>query len=93
MHKKVFSTAPRQDHAGFKMTFSNGYTLSVAFGEHTYSDQGQSTAEVAACHSREGYWLAFDEGAWEQTPDGRTAVLGHQTPDQVAQHIEIISKL
>lgn len=93
MHKKAFLTAPRQDHAGFQITFSNGYTLSVAFGEHTYSDQGQSTAEVAAWHSGEDHWLAFEEGAWEETPDGRTAVLGHQTPDQVAHHMEIISKL
>ena len=75
------------------MTFSNGYTFSVSYSEFSYSDQGESTAEVAAWHYGEDHWLAFQGGAWVIVPDGRTAVLGHQTPDQIAHHIEIISKL
>ena len=78
---------------GFTMTFSNGYTFSVSYSEFSYSDQGQTTAEVAVWHSKEEHWLAFEDGAWVVVPDGRTAVLGHQTPDQIAGHIEIISKL
>tara|TARA_R110000822_G_C15324121_1_gene493997 strand:+ start:1953 stop:2222 length:270 start_codon:yes stop_codon:yes gene_type:complete len=77
----------------FQLTFSNGYTLSVAFGEHSYSDQGESTAEVAAWHYGEDHWLAFEGGTWQQLPQGETSVLGHQTPEQVAHHIKIISKL
>ena len=78
---------------GFQVTFSNGYTLSVAFGENTYSDQGVTTAEVAAWHYGEDHWLAFEGGAWVIVPDRHSAVLGHQTSDQIASHIEIISKL
>jgi len=78
---------------GFKMTFSNGYTFSVSYSEFSYSDQGQTTAEVAVWHSKEEHWLAFEDGAWVIVPEGRTAVLGHQTPDQIASHMEIISKL
>ena len=72
------------------MTFRNGYTLSVIYGERSYSDQGESTAEVAAWHSKEDHWLAFEEGAWMEVPDGRSAVLGHQTPDQVAELIQAL---
>jgi hypothetical protein len=33
---------------GFHITFENGYTVSVQFGKGNYSDQGETTAEVAA---------------------------------------------
>jgi hypothetical protein len=79
--------------SGFIMTFSNGYTFSVSFSERSYSDQGETTAEVAAWHSKEDHWLYFQDGAWVIVPEGRSAVLGHQTPDQIASHMEIISKL
>ena len=89
MAGRAFSSTSK----GFQVTFSNGYTLSVAFSEHSYSDQGESTAEVAAWHYGEDHWLAFEGGAWVIVPEGHTAVLGHQTPDQIAHHMEIISKL
>lgn len=73
---------------GFKMTFSNGYTISVIFGESSKSDQGETTAEVAVWHSVKGHWLAFKEGAWVKLPLLCTEVLGHQTPDQVADLIQ-----
>jgi hypothetical protein len=78
---------------GFQVTFSNGYTLSVSFSEHSYSDQGESTAEVAAWHYGEDHWLAFERETWEMIPEGESAVLENQTPEQVARHMEIISKL
>jgi hypothetical protein len=89
MVDKSFSSTSK----GFQMTFSSGYTISVIYRERSYSDQGKTTAEVAAWHSKEDHWLAFEGGAWGIVPDGHSAVLGHQTPDQVASHIEIISKL
>ena len=70
------------------MTFSNGCTISVAFGERTYSDQGQTTAEVAIW-LRDDY-LAYKDGAWVKLPGGKTSVLGHQTPDQVADLIQAL---
>jgi hypothetical protein len=75
------------------MTFSSGYTISVSFSEFSYSDQGETTAEVAVWHSKEDHWLCFEDGAWVIVPEGHSAVLGHQTPDQIASHMEIISKL
>lgn len=95
---KAFELSTKQhpvfgQNRGFKMTFSNGYTISVIFGDSSKSDQGESTAEVAVWHSVKGHWLICKEGAWEELPLFSTEVLGHQTPDQVAQHIEIISKL
>jgi len=89
MVDKSFSSTSK----GFQMTFSSGYTFSVSYSEFSYSDQGETTAEVAVWHSKEDHWLCFEDGAWVIVPDGRTAVLGHQTPDQVASHMEIISKL
>jgi hypothetical protein len=32
----------------FSMKFGNGNAISVVFGKGTYSDQGETTAEVAA---------------------------------------------
>lgn len=79
-------------HSGFIMTFSNGYTFSVSFRERSYSDQGETTAEVAVWHSKEDHWLCFEDGAWEVVPEGRSAVLGHQTPDQIAELISALQK-
>ena len=89
MVDKSFSSTDKN----FQMTFRNGYTISVVFGERSYSDQGETTAEVAAWHSKEDHWLQFVDGAWVIVPGGHSEVLGHQTPDQVARHIEAISKL
>jgi hypothetical protein len=89
MAGRAFSSTSK----GFQVTFSNGYTLSVSFSEHSYSDQGESTAEVAAWHYGEDHWLAFEEEAWVTVPEGHPVVLGNQTPEQVARHMEIISKL
>jgi hypothetical protein len=79
-------------HSGFIMTFSNGYTISVSYSERSYSDQGETTAEVAVWHSKEDHWLAFEDGAWVIVPDGHSEVLGHQTPDQIAELISALQK-
>jgi hypothetical protein len=36
---------------GFTMTFANGCTASVAFGDVNYCDQGETTAEVCSWNS------------------------------------------
>ena len=47
---KAFSTQTNEtyDQDGFQITFANGCTISVVFGKYTYSDSGETTAEVAA---------------------------------------------
>lgn len=61
---------PRSE--GFKMTFANGYTVSVAFGDGNYGD-GQATAEVGAWDA-DGNWIRLTEN---------DSVIGWQTPDEV----------
>jgi len=60
MKNKAFKTTVELGyHDGFQMTFENGCTISVQFSKHTYSDEGQTTAEVAAWDNQ-GNWLMFD---------------------------------
>lgn len=88
-NKTAFSVTSTQfRQKGFQMTFSNGCTISVVFGERTYSDQGESTAEVAAWSGEE--WLGYRDGAWGKIPGGGSSVLRHQTPDQVADLIQAL---
>ncbi len=74
---------------GFAMTFANGITVSVRWGEANYCDQ-TTTAEVAA------YRKSNDEfgPVWVHAEgfdyDGDD-VLGHLSPDEVARFIYIVS--
>jgi hypothetical protein len=81
---------------GFKMTFSNGCTISVIFGKHTYSDEGQTTAEVAAWNNTSGNWMVYDEDGlpfdqWIEL-DNETEVMPRQTADKVANLIYTLSQ-
>jgi len=75
----------------FSMEFGNGNTISVVFGKGTYSDQGETTAEVAAWDSK-GDWMLFQNGKWiiiEQNSE----VMPRCTPEEVAEMIFTLSKL
>lgn len=80
------------DNKGFHMTFANGWTVSVQFGYGNYSDNYNSGryGEPAdpSCNAEVAAWDG--EGKWYQV-DG-DEVQGHQTPDQVADLIEIIRR-
>lgn len=78
----------QSDERGFQMTFSNGCTISIIFGGGAYSDRGKTTAEVAAWLGEDD--LTYRDGAWVKLPEGKTSVLGHQTPDQVADLIQAL---
>jgi hypothetical protein len=76
---------------GFQLTFGNGNTISVIFGKYSYSDQGETTAEVAAWNSNEE-WMLFQDGKWiiiEQNSE----VMPRCTPEEVAEMIFTLSKL
>ena len=80
---------------GFQMTFSNGCTISVIFGKYTYSDGGETTAEVAAWNS-DGDWMVYEEDRlpfdqWIVLEDG-TEVMPRQTADEVANLISTLSQ-
>jgi hypothetical protein len=61
MKEKAFETRDKAfDQDGFKMTFANGFTVSVVFGKYTYSDEGETTAEVAVW-DKDGFWYVLNE--------------------------------
>ena len=81
---------------GFKMTFSNGCTISVVFGKYTFSDGGETTAEVAAWNNISDKWMLFQEDRlpsdqWIEL-DNETEVMSHQTADEVAKLIYTLSQ-
>jgi hypothetical protein len=72
------------------MTFANGCTISVIFGKYTYSDNGETTAEVAAWHSN-GNWMYHQEGDWIEIRNS-SDVMPRRTADEVAKLIYTLSQ-
>lgn len=68
---------------GFQITFDNGYTVSVQFAKHTYSDGGVTTAEVAAWSSKPGQ-------PWVKIGEFEDDVRGHCSPSEV---LEIMNRV
>jgi hypothetical protein len=95
---KAFSTQVDKEinHDGFKVTFSNGCTISVIFGKYTFSDGGETTAEVAAWNNVSGKWMIFqgDRLPFDQwiELDNDTEVMSRQTAEEVANLIYTLSK-
>jgi hypothetical protein len=91
MKNKAFKTTVELGyHDGFQMTFENGCTISVQFSKHTYSDEGQTTAEVAAWDNQ-GNWLMSDGEKWSEVEEG-SDVLARQTAGEVAKLIYTLSQ-
>lgn len=91
MKNKAFKTTIEIGyHDGFQMTFENGCTISVQFGKHTYSDQGKTTAEVAAWDNK-GNWFMFNEGKWVEI-EYSSDVMSRQTAGEVAKLIYTLSQ-
>jgi len=76
---------------GFSITFENGNYISVMFGKHTYSDSGETTAEVAAWNSNKE-WMLFQDGAWI-TIKQDSEVMPRCTPTEVAEMMFALSML
>jgi uncharacterized protein YneR len=87
-----FRAENNEIHHGFQMDFANGCTISVQFSKHNYSDQGKTTAEVAAWNSN-GDWFYFDDNKWNIIENKDTDVMSHQTTDDVARMISELVKL
>ena len=85
-----------QERPGFQMTFDNGWTISVQWHTGAYCERKQvlvgyaedkkpaesATAEIAMW-DKHGNWYTFEHDT----------VLGYQTPDEVAEWIEITRSL
>jgi len=80
---------------GFQMVFENGWTISVQFGYGNYCDNYQhpdgfefakDLNAVQSSNAEIAIWSGDGAGDWYTFENGDT-VLGHQTPDQVAEWI------
>lgn len=95
MKEKAFETKVDKEwnKDGFQMTFANGCTISVMFGKHSYSDQGETTAEVAVW-DKDGNWYLLNEEdnhmSLLKVPE-YSDVMGHCTSNMVA-HIMNLAK-
>ena len=92
---KAFSTHVNEeiDHDGFHMTFANGCTISVMFGKHSYSNQGETTAEVAVFDKDNNWYILNEEDnhmSLLKVPE-YSDVMGHCTSNMVA-HIMNLAK-
>ena len=86
-----FRAENNEIHHGFQMTFQNGCTISVQFSKFNYSDQGKTTAEVAAWNSNKD-WMMYNGDNWIVLTDGETDVMSHQTTDDIAMLIYTLSQ-
>ena len=90
-----FRAENNEIHHGFQMTFQNGCTISVQFIKSTYSDQGETTAEVAVWDKDDNWYVLNEEDNHMslikvyQCSD----VIGHCTTDLVASIMELTRKL
>jgi hypothetical protein len=85
-----------QERPGFSMTFENGWTISVQWHSSAYCERKQTlgsykedlnpaespNAEIAMW-DKHGNWYMFEH----------EEVLGYQTPDQVADWMEVVKSL
>jgi len=90
---KKFATVVDEEmwHDGFQITFGNDCTISVIFGKSSYSDQGETTAEVAAWNGDKD-WMLYSDGKWVVLEDGYVEVMSRCTADEVAEMMFTLSK-
>lgn len=67
--------------SGFRMTFANGWSVSVQFSTFNYCDNQQSKAEKHFCTNAE---TALIDPKHKIVPYNGEDVQGWQTPEQVA---------
>jgi hypothetical protein len=88
---------------GFRVTFANGWTVSVQFGAGNYCDHydvqdydktlpKSKTAEIAIIHD-DGTWYSFVDKRPDVGPDAGTHVEGWQTPEQVLAFMNVAAAL
>ena len=83
---KKFTARDTEWGTGFQITFDNGYTVSVQFGRGAYSDQGETTAEVAAWSSEPGQ-------PWVKLGEFEDDVRGHCSPEDVLGIMNMVANL
>lgn len=76
---------------GLQITLSNQVLVSVIFGFGSYSDQGETTAEVAVIDKNKN-WYIFEDGKLIPCPDG-SDVNSHIEPDQLVDIMYLAKQL
>lgn len=79
------------EDGGFRITFDNNCTISVVYHRYSYSDQGETTAEVAAWNNKTENWMMFTDGEWSEIPPC-SEIMPRKTADEVAELIYTLSK-
>lgn len=79
-----FTAIQNEYHNGFTMTFKNGWTISVQFGEGNYATrrEGVSISAEIGIWDKDGTWYDF----------GHDQVSGHNDTNAVAFWIGKVSK-
>jgi hypothetical protein len=93
---KAFETIvdKEYDRDGFQMTFANGFTVSIVFGKYTYSDGGETTAEVAVW-DKDGFWYVLNEEDNHMSLiklETGNDIMGRCTSDLVASIMDLARK-
>ena len=91
----MFSARKKDNYEGFTIEFTNGWTVSVQFGKHTYSnrrhnEEDKSTAEIAA-YTVDGEWFDFDTAT--KGKDYVTSIKGWQSSHEVVDFMNMIRSL
>jgi hypothetical protein len=91
--KQAFTTHVDKEinHDGFKITFANDCTISVMFGKYTYSDGGETTAEVAAWNNISDKWMLYQDEEWTELDD-YSEVMPRHSAEEVANLIYTLSR-
>jgi len=92
----MFTARNNDNYEGFTIEFTNGWTVSVQFGKHTYchrrhDEEDKSTAEIAA-YDTNGNWFYFDD----QHKDKEflsTSIKGWQSSHEVVDFMNMIRAL
>ena len=76
---------------GIQITLSNGVLVSVIFGLGSYSDQGETTAEVAVIDRKQN-WYVYANGELVPCPNG-SDVNSYIKPDQLVDIMYLAKQL
>ena len=94
----MFSARRNDNYEGFTVGFTNGWTVSVQFGKHTYCDrrhneEDKSTAEIAA-YNTNGVWFDFDKDHnHKDDKEFSTYIKGWQSSHEVVDFMHMIRAL
>jgi hypothetical protein len=97
METKVYSVTKEKlgfeniSREGFSMLLANDVCISVIYGDGTYSDKGETTAEVAVTDTK-GNWYILIDDKLEVSSIG-SDVIPRVTPDELVTILDLAKQL